>query len=112
MNGECAPIDLAWLRSATSNDAARTKLVLETFVAETQRDMDKLLQARDRERWQGAAHALKSSASAVGATDLLRLADQAQYLPEAVWESRRAAFDDELGALVASARNHASRLMA
>ncbi len=112
MTQDQAPIDLAWLLSATAHDTPRTRLVLGLFAAETAKDLDRLLRAADRERWQNAAHALKSSAAAVGATALLRLANEAQYLGEADWKSRRATLEDEFKRVVDSARTHAVELMA
>lgn len=112
MTVDGTPIDLEWLMAATAHDAERTKLVLGVFAAEAAKDLDKLLQAADRGPWQDAAHALKSSASAVGATVLLRLANEAQYLAEADWTSRRPALEDELKRAVGSAVNHAARLIA
>jgi HPt (histidine-containing phosphotransfer) domain-containing protein len=103
--------DLQILGSVTAANPLRRRQVLELFVGQVDRDVAMLTTAQTWQTWQAAAHALMSSAAALGARRLLKRADAAQNLTVTAWKVQRSQLEPELCELVCEARQHALQLL-
>lgn len=74
------PLDLAHLTRYTLGDRDLERVILELFVGEMPRTIDKLRHASTSRDWCMAAHTLKGSCRAVGAWRLAQMAEQAERL--------------------------------
>ncbi len=89
------PIDHAHLARYTFGNAELEREVLGLFAAQAPQTMDWLRTATTPKAWRDAAHTLKGSARAVGATQVAAAAEQAEQLahtPDA--DARRRAIAD------------------
>lgn len=87
-----APIDFSHLNRYTLGDLELQREVLELFAGQLASSLDDLHAAQTAEAWLRAAHTLKGSAHAVGATALATAMQDAETLPDASDAScRRAA---------------------
>jgi HPt (histidine-containing phosphotransfer) domain-containing protein len=75
-----APIDRRHLARYTLGDRALEREVLQLFCGQAGRHLDDLRKAARLAQWSEAAHGLKGSAKAVGATRLAMAATRAESL--------------------------------
>lgn len=78
-----APIDLSHLNRYTLGDLELQKEVLDLFAGQLASSLDDLRSAETSEAWLRAAHTLKGSAHAVGASALAAAMQDAEMLPDA-----------------------------
>lgn len=77
-----SPLDLAILRRYTLDDAALEKEILDLFAGQLDVSVRSLQTAATTEDWFRAAHTLKGSARAVGATSLASALEDAEALSD------------------------------
>jgi HPt (histidine-containing phosphotransfer) domain-containing protein len=74
------PIDRAYLARFTLGNADLEREVLKLFCAQLPLYLEQLRSAGDAKSWRNAAHAIKGSAAAVGATRLASIARMAEQV--------------------------------
>jgi len=99
-----APIDLAILRRYTMDDKALQKEILDLFAGQLDVLLKSLHAAATTEDWFRAAHTLKGSARAVGATLLASALEDAETLSDVQDTGRRQVLLDRLEAEAGSVR--------
>jgi HPt (histidine-containing phosphotransfer) domain-containing protein len=72
------PVDLVHLRRFTMGNRALEQEVLQLFAAQAPLTLEQLRAAASIKAWRDAAHTLKGSAAAVGATAIARTAAEAE----------------------------------
>lgn len=77
-NQHAAPVDLAHLRRFTCGDTALEQEILSLFIGHSPQCLAALESASSPAEWIAAAHSLKGSARAVGATTVAALAAAAE----------------------------------
>lgn len=89
-SGVAAPIDRAHLERYTLGSPELEREILGLFVAQLPLSIEQLRFAVTDREWQVAAHTIKGSARAVGATEVARLALDAEQLPAVEDDAERA----------------------
>ncbi|HEY8194314.1 MAG TPA: Hpt domain-containing protein [Hyphomicrobium sp.] len=79
-NSAPAPVDIQHLRRYTFGDQALEKEILSLFLAQLPETMASLRAATTERDWKIAAHTLKGSSRAIGASRMARLAQDAEGL--------------------------------
>jgi HPt (histidine-containing phosphotransfer) domain-containing protein len=74
------PVDLTHLRRFTLGNVALEREVLELFVEQAPKTLERMQLAQTERAWRDAAHTLKGSAAAIGATAIARTAAEAEQL--------------------------------
>jgi HPt (histidine-containing phosphotransfer) domain-containing protein len=74
------PVDLMHLRRFTLGNEALEREVLELFAEQAPVTLEHMQLARTERAWRDAAHTLKGSAAAIGATAIARTAAEAEQL--------------------------------
>jgi HPt (histidine-containing phosphotransfer) domain-containing protein len=77
---DTAPIDRDYLARFTLGNAVLEREVLELFASQMPLYLRQLADARSRQAWRDATHAIKGSAAAVGARRLANVARMAEQL--------------------------------
>lgn len=88
-----APIDRAHLARYTLGDSVLEVEILGLFAGQAPATLAALAGAADPKAWRDAAHTLKGSARAVGATRVAAAAAAAEHLARAEPRQRQAALD-------------------
>jgi HPt (histidine-containing phosphotransfer) domain-containing protein len=106
------PIDRAYLARFTLGNAALEREVLELFATQTPVYVAQLRAAITRREWKDASHALKGSASAIGARRLADLAAAAEVLDVEADRASGAGRRETFASAVADAADEACRHIA
>jgi HPt (histidine-containing phosphotransfer) domain-containing protein len=106
-----AAIDLGYLSRFTLGNWALTREVLELFAAQAPQCLERLRSAASDREWKQAAHALKGSAAAVGAKELMRLAELAERLDGTLSAAEREGAVAAIAEATEAARRQIARLV-